>query len=71
MKWDDLGVTRTLILAAFAVWWLLAALAVGQWWTGGDSGPSAAQLAAPPTVLFPMLLVIARLRRGRPSVGNE
>ena len=65
MKWDDLSITRTALLAAFAIWWLLTALAAGDWWSENASGLSAAQLAVPPTVLFPLLLVIGRLRRGR------
>ena len=71
MKWDDLSALRTLLLAAFALWWVLTALAAGDWWSGNDAGLSAAQLAVPPTVLFPVLLVISRLRRGRTGLPDE
>ena len=72
MKWDDLSIPRTLALAGLAGlagWWLLTTLAAGQW-SSADGSAMAARVAVLPTVLFPVLLVLGRLRR-RAGPGSD
>jgi hypothetical protein len=70
MKWDDLSIPRTLALAGLAGWWLLTTLADGEWWTG-DGSATVTRVAVLPTVLFPVLLVLGRLRRRARPVSDE